>query len=244
MKRLLLLGLGAFLLVILIVLPARWIAPLLPATVHCAAWHGSVWRGQCDDLTVSTPQPQALDQLRWKLRPLSLLRLTVSADVEMAAPAGTAEGRVDLRPGGALALRAVAARGRFDQAFPGVLPRGWQGQLETRALALQLDGRVLRELGGEIFLRDLADVRGQGLGSYHLAFPASTRAPYTGALQDSGGPLEVRAQLVVQADRSWTLDGTVRPRDAAAQGFERQLEVLGPRDASGRHRLSLAGTFR
>lgn len=245
MKRLLLLGLGAFLLVLVLVLPARWVAPLLPDFVHCAGWQGSVWNGQCNNLELAAqPQPVKLDQLHWKLSRLSLLRLALAAQVELSAPAGTAQGSVQRSIGGALALRDVAVRARVDRQMLGVLPAGWSGQLETRALALRMDGRELQELGGGILLRDVTDARGQGLGSYRLIFPAGSAAPFTGALQDDGGPLEVRAQLVVQADRSWTLDGTVLPRDAAARAFDKALQVLGPKDASGRYRLSVSGTFR
>lgn len=243
--RLPLLGIGAFLLALLIVLPVRWVAPLLPPAVRCTAWQGSVWRGQCNGLEVAaTPQPVQLDELRWRLQPLALLRLSLAAQVQLSGSAGSAEGHVERRAGGALLLRDVALRARVNRQLLGVLPAGWQGQLETSALALRLDGNTLHELAGAIVLRELVDGRGQQLGSYRLTFPAGSAAPWTGALQDDSGPFEVRARLVVQADRSWAMDGTVLPRDAAGRAFEPQLQLLGPRDASGRYRLSVSGNFR
>lgn len=244
MKRLLLLGLGAFALVLLVVLPARWVAPLLPVSVQCATWRGSVWSGQCEGLQVASgQQPARFDSLRWRLRPLSLLRLALAADVEFTAPAGTAQGRVERRLTGALALRDVTAQARVDRQLLGALPVGWHGQLHATGLAFVIDGRTLRELAGQVLLADMVDSRNRPLGSYRLAFPAGGAAPWNGTLQDTGGPFEVQARVVVQADRSWTLDGTVLPRGAGAAAFSRQLEVLGPMEAGGRHRLSLSGTF-
>lgn len=244
MKRLLLLGVAAFLLALVIVLPVRWVAPLLAPAVRCAAWRGSVWHGQCNGAQVATgAQPLALDLVEWKLQPLALLRLAVAAQVRVTSQAGSGEGRIEVRAGGALSARDVAASWRITPQTASVLPPGWQANIQARGLAVKLAGPTLRELAGEIRLQDIADTRGRKLGSYRLTFPAGSAAPFTGELSDDGGSLEVRAKLIVQADRGWQLDGTVLPRDAAARALESQLAMLGPRDAGGRYRLALSGSF-
>jgi hypothetical protein len=244
MKRIVLLGVCAFLLALIAVLPARWAAGLLPPDVQCANWRGSIWRGQCLTLTIAQqPRPAIIDTLQWKVRPASLLRLTLAAEVTLTWAKGDANGELELRRGGLLTLRDVSARALLDRELLGALPRGWRGRLDASGVQLGLQDRTVRLLAGEMLLQDLTDASGVALGSYRLAFPASAQAPFPGQLQDMGGPFEVQASIRIAADRSWELDGTVAARSAEAHMFDRQLELLGPADAAGRRHLSAAGSF-
>ena len=76
MMRAALLGLAAFLVVLLVRLPARWFTPLLPAAAQCQAASGTVWRGACEGLSLSDgkSQPLVLQQLRWNIHPAALFR--------------------------------------------------------------------------------------------------------------------------------------------------------------------------
>ncbi|MET0281469.1 MAG: type II secretion system protein N [Steroidobacteraceae bacterium] len=244
MKRIVLLGVAAFLLAMLVLLPARWANGLLPAGVTCTSWRGSIWRGQCLGLTIAQqPRPAIIDTLQWTLRPAALLRLRVNADVALTWSQGDVTGKLELRRGGHILLHDVSARALLDRELMGALPRGWRGRLEAAQVELAMQHRSLQMLSGEVTVNDLADSAGTALGSYRLTFPVATQAPFTGHLQDAGGPFEVIAQLSVAQDRSWQLDGTVAARSAEAHAFDSQLEILGPADASGRRRLSAAGSF-
>lgn len=244
MKRVILLGVCAFLLALVVVLPARWVGGLLPSGVQCANWRGSIWRGQCLTLTIAQqPQPAIIDTLQWRVRPASLLRLTLAADVALTWAQGDAKGELELRRGGLLTLRDVSARALLDRELLGALPRGWRGRLEASGVQLGMQDRSVRLLAGELLLQDFTDGSGVALGSYRLTFPAATQPPFPGQLQDTGGPFEVQAKVSIAADRSWELDGTVAARSAEAHIFDRQLELLGPADASGRRRLAAAGSF-
>jgi hypothetical protein len=55
---------------------------------------------------------------------------------------------------------------------------------------------------------------------------------------DTGGPLDLKATLSLEAVPTWTLDGFVRARDPA---WVPRLSVFGPPDPLGRHRLSIEG---
>ncbi len=241
--RTILLGLGAFVSALLVVLPVRWAAKLLPAQVQCAGWRGSIWSGQCSGLTVAVNNtaPVKLASLRWKIHPQALLRLALSADVEVSDPEGHATGVLELGRG-AMALRDVSLQAPFDRRFATMLPAGWTGRIEAQQLALRLQGRQIEGISGELQLRNLDDGRGGPLGSYRLAF-APGSAPYIGKLVDTGGPLAVNASLTVTADRSWVLDGTVAARASAGAALRQTLDILGGPDASGKRRLSAAGSF-
>jgi hypothetical protein len=243
--RVFLLGLLAFVLALLVVFPARWLAHGLPASIQCRQWRGSLWQGGCDGVQVAQPGTGAfeLETLRWHVHPATLLRLRLEADFSTTYLQGDAKGLLAVGRGGALEVRNVSARALLDRALFGALPAGWRGRLEIAQLALGLQGRTLRQLAGELQLQDLDDGRGNALGSYRLVFPAAGTAPFTGQLQDAGGPFEVRAEVKITGERAWTLDGTVLPRAGASAAYTRHLELLGPADAGGRYRISAAGTF-
>jgi len=243
--RTILLGLCAFLLALVVVLPASWVAKLLPAQVQCAGWRGSIWNGQCSGLrlALSGTTPVKLETLRWKVHPQALLRLALNADFQIIDAEGSAAGVLELGTGGRMTLQRVSLQAPFDRRFANMLPAGWTGRVEARDLALRLNDRQIEGIAGELQLRNLDDGRGGQLGSYRLVFAPQPAAPFSGALQDTGGPLAVAASLTIAADRAWVLEGTVATRAGAGETLRRSLDLLGPPDAGGRRRLSAAGSF-
>lgn len=244
-RRLFWLGFTAFLLAVLVVLPAQWMTWLLPAQVHCASWTGSVWRGQCNDLTVEQGSaPLEIQMLHWKLHPLSLLRLALKADFNLRTAQGTVSGVAELGRKGQLAVENLTASAMFDRRLATMLAEGWNGQLEARNLTVKMQGNTLLALSGEIDLRDFKDARGAPFGSYRLVFAPTDAPPFTGTITDNGGPLAVKGAVTITADRRWQLDGLITPRADAPQELRSRLEILAAPDASGGHRLQSEGTFR
>jgi hypothetical protein len=244
-RKAVLLGLAVFLLVLLFVLPASWVAAVLPTGVQCGQWGGSVWRGQCIDLTVSDGgrSTVTLDSLHWKVTPLALLRFSLAADFQGAWPQGAAAGHIVVRPGGSIRLRGLTGRSLLDQKFFAALPAGWNGSVDLRELELDWHTGSLDRLGGELEVHDLFDARGMALGSYRLEFPPSSTLPFTGQLRDTGGPVEVDATLQLTAERAWSLEGRMRVRDPADELLNRRLDMLNAAGADGWRRLSAAGHF-
>ncbi len=245
-SRVVWLGLAAFLLALIIVLPASWIAGFLPPQLHCAAWSGSVWRGQCSGLAVQQAgaEPLQIERLHWKLQPAALLRLSLRATFDLRTSQGTASGQVELGRNGRMALQDVSVAAQFDRRLATMLAAGWTGQLEGQHLVMRVQGNVLQALSGELALHDFNDGRGGSFGSYRLQFPPVEAPPFAGALQDTGGPLEVTASLTISADRRWRLEGLVAARPGADRGLQTRLDYLGAPDANGRRRLAAEGSFR
>jgi hypothetical protein len=71
LRRAVILAITGFVLVLIALLPARWIGPLLPHAMHCQQLDGSAWRGSCSGLTTANG---ALGDLTWDLHALQLLR--------------------------------------------------------------------------------------------------------------------------------------------------------------------------
>lgn len=244
--RLLLLGLAAFLIALLTVLPARWVAALaVPPQIQCERWSGSIWRGACQGLVFTPPNapPVTIETFRWELQPRALLSLAARADFALSHAEGNAQGRIELR-GDRLQLTDTRARTLLDKRLLGALPQGWSGQLDAHDLQLDLHGNTLHALAGNVLLQDLVDGRGGRLGSYRLVIPPAAEPPFRGTLNDEGGPLQLRGDITLEADRSWTLEALATPRPEADAGLRRQLELLGGADASGQYRISIAGSFR
>jgi hypothetical protein len=244
--RVLLLGLLAFTVALVVVLPARWVGAWLPAQVQCAEWAGTLWRGTCRQLTVTPPGRAAVTiaVTDWRLHPVPLLRARIAAEVEITDARGDLRGHVEVGTGGHLVLRDVTARIRFDPALPIGTPEGWSGRAEIQQLVLELQADQLRRLQGEFNLSDLRDENGREMGNYRASFPPATTPPFRGQIADQGGPFEVQGNLELTADRQWSLDGKVAARPGNTSGLAGNLAILGTPDAAGRYPLQAAGTFR
>jgi hypothetical protein len=244
-RRAVILGLAAFLLALLLVLPASWVAGALPAGVQCGEWAGSIWRGQCSALVVSDGGTgvMRIDAVRWKLKPASLLRLALSAQFEGSWAKGRAAGQITVGSGGTIQMRELDGESVLDQTVMRALPAGWNGRIQLRQLEFDWKAGTIGRLGGNVIVSDLADANGNALGGYRLELPAAEAAPFTGQLRDTGGAIEVEAQLQLAADRSWTLEGRMRARNAADAALARKLDMFAAPDATGWRRLSAAGDF-
>jgi hypothetical protein len=243
--RVLLLGVAAFALALIVVLPVSWVAAGLPAGVKCKTWRGSIWRGRCAGLvlTQSGAAPVQIESLRWRIQPLALLRLRLRAEFDLTYAQGDAEGQVELGGGQRLELHDVTARALLDSRLLGALPAGWNGQLVAEHLTVAVQGRQLLQVGGALHVRDFNDGQGTALGGYRVEFKPVAAPPFVGSIVDDGGPFEVRAALALAGDRSWVLDGTVKLQPGTDPVMERRLDLLGPADAAGLRRISAAGSF-
>jgi len=245
-RRVLLLGVLAFIAAMLAMWPARWIAGFLPSVVQCRDWRGTVWHGQCRQLLLAAPgKPAAtIESATWTLHFAPLLHLRLSAEVALTDARGDASGHVEFTHDGLLVLRDVSARALLDPQTPDALPRGWRGRADIEQFELDWQANQLRHLQGRIQLSDLRDQQGQELGSYRLDFPPAAGPPFRGSVDDTGGPLRLHATLELTDDRRWSLTGTVAARAGSDAQITHDLDALGAPDAAGNYPLSAAGSFR
>jgi hypothetical protein len=244
-RRVLLLGLLAFVIALLVVLPASWVLPLLPENLRCESPGGSLWRGQCGALTIAMPNaaPQRLQALRWRLAPMALLRLKLRAQVQLTAGDVQVAGTVELGRGQNLKLQQLQASGTLDRRVLAALPAGWSARFQASDVELDLRGNELLRMQGKLSVQDLHDTSGTRFGDYQLIFAPVDAPPFAGTLRDTGGPLSIDARITVQADRSWLLDGNVTAKPGSDPALYRQLDIVGPADLSGRRPIRLEGSF-
>lgn len=244
MRRAIILALTGFLLVLIALLPARWIAPLLPHAMHCQQLDGSAWRGSCSGLTTANG---ALGDLAWDLHALQLLRGRLELQLDLTNQGSYLRGVLGMGFGGALHGRNVTLDLPLTSALVSSLPAGAHARLSGKLSRIDWNGKFLETLQGEVDILDFVGSQGQIFGSYQALFAPDANAAAsgtpTGVVHDLGGPLALDATLQFTRDPGYLLQGQVAARPAAPADLADELKYLGSPDASGRRPFSLSGTF-
>jgi hypothetical protein len=231
------------------VLPASLISHFLPAQVQAEDFSGSLVHGAAGRLKVNAREAGAIE---WRVHPLSLLRMTVAADIHWVKESFVIDGTVEL---GArrVAAHDIRGAGPIENLGDLGLAAGWRGSAKLAFAEASSDFRKLDSAVGKIDVANIsaADIAaGSDLGSYELQLAAGAVAPdgtITANLTDTGGPIEAQAQLRFSpAARTGMLSGTIKERPEASLSLRNQLNNLAqlrPRDASGRFPVELEFTF-
>ena len=244
MRQSIILALIGFMLVLLVRLPARWIGPLLPHSVHCQRLDGSAWSGTCTGLMASGGP---LGDLTWDLHALQLLRGRLDLGLDLTNQGNYVRGEVALGFGGALHSRDLSLDLPLTSALISSLPAGAHARLLGKLSRLEWNGKYLTELQGELNIQDLVGSQGVAFGNYQATFGAPTGSgssdSLSGVVHDTGGPLALDATLQLNHDPGYVLQGRVAARPSASPDITEVLKYLGSPDSTGRRPFSLAGTF-
>ncbi len=231
----------AFLLIVLVRMPAAWVLPARGAQWSCASIEGSLWSGGCAGLTVSGT---ALGDLSWDLQPLRLLRGRAAARVAIGHGPADASADVEATLGGRVTARNVRADLPLDSALLPAVPANLHGRAHCELALVQLQRGVIRQLQGRIEVRNLEERSGNNtaLGSYAVSFPGGSGDP-VGSLRDLEGPLALEGTLRLTPAPGFELEGVIAARGGAPPELVNSLRFLGSPDATGRRPFSLSGTF-
>jgi general secretion pathway protein N len=232
-----------FLGALLATLPASLITRALPARLALDGVSGTVWDGEAESVRLDGA---ALGSLHWQLAAGSLLLVTLAADLQLIRPDGHLEGRVRLHAGGQIEGKAI----RFDLPLTTLHPDpagpAWTGRIAGQVDDVRLQDGWPVALTARLTLSHLkAPNAADDLGAFALTFEARDATPTTllGRLQDQGGPLRVQAQLRLEHDRTYRLDGDIAPRGGLSDELSRAIAFLGSPDATGRRPIGMTGSF-
>ena len=236
-------ALALFALTVLVRLPVRWVAPLLPAEAHCMAPSGSIWFGHCARAGAGA---LLFNDVSWTLQPWLLLTGRLGAHVRSADPDTPLECGLRYGPGGRVELRELKGSVAIGSGRLPVFPDGWSGTLLLDLSSVDLRADVLERIVGVLDADGLRQgARAAELGSYQLRFEQTSggASGVQGTLRDTSGPLAVAAHLQIGRNGAYELSGTVMARPAASASLGAAVAALGQPDASGRRQFSLAGSF-
>jgi general secretion pathway protein N len=244
LRRAIILAITGFVLVLVMLLPARWVAALLPSALHCQQLDGSAWRGSCAGLSTASG---ALGDLNWDVHALQLLRGRLELQLDLTNQGSYVRGVLGMGLGGAVHGRNVTLDLPLTSTLVSSLPAGAHARLSGKLSRFDWNGKFLEALEGEVDILDFVGSQGQSFGSYQALFAPDANAGSaptpTGVVHDLGGPLALDATLQLTRDPGYLLQGQVAARPSAPAELVDQLRYLGSPDASGRRPFSLSGTF-
>ncbi|HJS22219.1 MAG TPA: type II secretion system protein N [Steroidobacteraceae bacterium] len=225
-------------------LPARLLASLLPPRVTVGTLQGTIWSGRTDALAVDG---QPVGAVRWQLHPLHLLLGRLGLAAELDRRDGQARADLRLGFGGSFEARDVEVHLPLATLPRNIVPGGWTGAVRAQLEHFSLPQGAVPRIDGTIELRNLKAPPPQGaaIGSYSVLFDATSRQKdrLVGKVKDIDGPMQVTGTLSLGADRSYVIEGMVAPRADASQTVTDTLRFLGAPDAQGRRPFSVAGTY-
>lgn len=238
------LGVLAFLIFLVATLPARVLLDRIP-NLAATGVSGTLWSGSASSISV---QGQPIGALDWTLQPLPLFLGRADLAAELKRADGTAVARCAARLSGRVSCNHVIANLPIEALPLSALPRGWTGRVDANFSELVVEDNWPVAARGTLLANDVTQPNGTVFGSYRVDFPAATSEPapertLVGAIQDSGGPLEIAGLARFQPDRTYEINAKVAARPEASQSIARALEYLGPADPSGRRDFSMSGTF-
>jgi len=225
--------------VVLIALPASLMARFLPPPIHAEDFSGSIWHGSAARITVDS---RAVGALEWRLHPLSLLSMSVVADLHWVKGATVIDGNVALDSHGFVAHGVRGGGPIEDLRDLGVAP-GWHGNTTLDLREVKGSFNAITSAAGTLDVSALSSssvAAGADLGSYQvtLAPDAVNAGSISAMIKDTGGPLEAEGEFhYTPASHLGLLSGWVRERPEASQALRSELTdltQLKPRDSAGR----------
>jgi general secretion pathway protein N len=245
-------GAAAFLVFVVAFLPAsaaaRWLAP---DGARFTGVSGTLWRGSARAAEIGSLR---LGETRWSLSPPALLLGRLSADVETRIGEAAASGSVSVGLSGGLTCTACRIEGNA-AGLRGLFPalRSFNGQVLLELPVLELrDNWPVRAVGSARVSRVPIAMAGAppGPATPYGDFEATLDAdpvPEDGvllvAVKDTGGPLQLTADLRVSPPGKYEFAGRARARANAPADLVNALNILGPKAADGTTELAASGSF-
>jgi hypothetical protein len=237
------LGLGLFLLFLVVLLPARvvigWAAP---PNVAFHGVTGTIWSGSAAQFGVNG---KLVGRLRWSDGSILTLIGRPAWDIELDRTDGFLRGRIAASPGGDVSARDLEGATSLP-ALKGLAPVGnADGNLSIRFDELAVADGLLDLIRGRVVIDGLRPpgLREGTLGTVSVSFPGDDEAPLTGLIEVEGGPISVAdARILLQPDGSYEIAGRVAAADNASRDITQALQFMGSPDREGYRQFSLAGS--
>ncbi|HEY0634507.1 MAG TPA: type II secretion system protein N [Gammaproteobacteria bacterium] len=215
----------------------HWVEPTLaklPQRPQLQGVDGTLWSGRAAQVSY---RGESLGELHWQLAPWGLLLGRLNATLNLTGADGYLEGELSTGfSGERLQLREVTGQlpATLLKSFAPSLPVKPVGSFAVNVEEAVVEASHLRSLEGRIIWNKGGVAAPLALEFGDLAAQFSSTADgIAGTIKDSGGPLQVTADLKLAADGSYTLSGKSAAREGAAPALATSLSLLGQPDAQG-----------
>lgn len=220
--------------------PARvayhWFAP---ESVALSGISGTLWRGTASQANIGGLY---LGELRWRLRPLALLRARASFDIAASPAGGVLDGNAAIGVGGDVYLAKTRAALPLDAIAEIVGVPGLRGTATANIERLQLSDGLPGSADGNAEVRGLVlpMVSPQPIGGYRVEF-FTQEDGVVASVEDTDGFVDIAGRLLISRDRSYEFLGQLAPKAETPAAVVDQMQFLGSPNARGQYELRLEG---
>ena len=240
MKRLIIPGLIAFLLLLVATFPARVAYNLFtPNGLQLSGISGSIWSGAAAEGVAGGAYIQ---DIAWQLKPASLFSGDLAFATSSRPMSGKIEADLAVSPNGTLTLSGVTGRVPLDLVHPLLQQNGLRGDIELEFSVLEIRNGVPTSAVGFVTLSNFyaPDLASSRIGDFRADITTADD-DIVAQVADLDGSLDLDGVITVNADRSFSFLGQVGPAPGAPASIANQLRGLGTPDARGRHEFRFEG---
>ncbi len=240
MKRLIILGLITFIVIMLATFPARvayhWLAP---AELKLSGIAGSVWNGSAIEGMAGGAYVR---NIVWQFKPVSLLSGNLAFATTSNPVSGSMNTDVAVSPDGTLTLSGLSGNVPLDLVHPAFQQSGIRGDIALQFETLVIRNGVPVAAKGSVTIADLfvQDLSPSRIGNFRADFQ-TTDGKITGSVEDMTGVLDVTGSISLDQDRSYSFIGQVAPTSSTPQSIVNQLRFLGSANERGQHEFRFEG---
>ena len=227
---------------LVITFPARvaydWFAP---PGIDLSGIAGSAWRGTASQANIGGLY---LGELRWRLRPLDLVRARASFAIEASPAGGVLDGIASIGVGGDVYLAETRAALPLDAIAMIVGVPGLRGTATADIERLQVSDGVPVVADGNAEVRGLLLplVSPQPIGGYRVEL-FTQEDGVVASVEDTDGFVDIAGRLLLSRDRSYEFLGQLAPKPETPSPVADQMRFLGSPNARGQYELRLEGTL-
>lgn len=219
--------------------PARlalaWFSP-----PQLGAWgvSGTIWQGRAAELVLDG---YSLGSLSWDVRPLRLIALQPTWDLNLRRGDGFAEARAGFSLlGNRQHIKDLDAALELATLPPAIVPIGVAGQARVSLQQLEIENGWPTRVTGRAVVNQL-ELPGVvlALGPFEFEFPDQPGPP-AGQVRSLGGPLAVDGTVGLPAAGQWLFSAELAPGENAPREVVEGLAFVGEDLGGGRRKLELS----
>lgn len=250
-RRLIYVGVVAYLLFLLHALPAsfltRYILPSINASrnIHLQGVHGSIWRGEAADARVSNFD---LGKLQWNVRSWGLLLGKLKLHLEFGDDNMQGNAYVSIGLGGTVNADDVNMKLPAENLMPLLYgyPLSIAGMMRGNLKQVTLErGRVLQAQGRIVWQNAMIRApQNIDMGDYLITLEPVNLGSKVVVKDQGRGPVQAEITVFTKGSGEYRLNGWFKARDPNQQAITEALRLIGRPDNSGRYWIKFTGRLR